>query len=99
MCIIVDHNGRSQAATTQAPDRLERKGSISCDSSDLYIELFFELIEDLFASFDIASRSQANPNDMLAPWDGGKKSIEENHPVDLGRREVQSLCDTVLDIL
>ncbi len=42
MRIIVDHNGRGQAATTQASNRLKREGSIFCNSPDLHLQRRFK---------------------------------------------------------
>jgi hypothetical protein len=73
---MADDHDRSQTTSSKASHPFERKFAVSGNPSYFDIEFSLEMIEDLFGPFYIAGGSQAQSNDMLAPWDDGEKGIE-----------------------
>jgi hypothetical protein len=50
------------------------------------------------APLDITGGPHADPDDVFSAWKGSKEGIKGDDPIDLGRREIQSLGDPSLDL-
>jgi hypothetical protein len=98
MRVIVDHDGRGEAAATQTPNRLQRKFPVFGDTTYLEAQILLQSFEDLFAALDITGGSHADADDMFSSGKGGEKRIKGNDAENLRRREVEALGDPPLDL-
>jgi hypothetical protein len=98
MRVMVDHDGRSETAATQTPNRLQRKLPVLGDSPHLEAQFLLQSFEDLFASFDITGGPHADADDMLSSGKGGEEGIERDDTVYLGRRKIKALGNPSLDL-
>ena len=98
MCLIVDHDGRSETAATQTPNRLQGKLPVFGDATYLEAQFLLQFLEDLFAAFDITGGSHADADDVFSSGNGGEKGIEGDDAENLGRREVEARGNPPLDL-
>jgi len=98
MRVMVDHDGRGEAAATQTPNRLQRKFPVFGDTTYLEAQILLQFFEDLFAALDITGGSHADADDMSSSGKGGEKRIKGNDAENLRRREVEALGDPPLDL-
>jgi len=98
MRVIVDHDGRGETAATQAPNCLQRKLPVFGNATHVEAQFLLQLLEDLFAAFDITGGSHADADDMFSSGNRGEKGIEGDDAENLGRREVEACGNPSLNL-
>jgi hypothetical protein len=95
--IVVHDHSRSQAASTQTSDCLQRKATVGGGLTRIYFENGTKLFHDFLAAPNITRSPQTHPYGVSTPRNHGEKGIEGHDPVHLAQWQTKALCHFSLD--
>ena len=93
MHVAVDDRHRSEAAAAQAADRLDSEHAVGRGGVESDAQLALELLDEIVAAAQVARRTEAHLDDVLAGLLQLEEIVERNHAVNLRERHLEHIGD------
>ena len=89
--LAVDDGDRRKTAAPEAAHRFDREEPVGSRRVETDAELALELLDEIVAASEVASRAEADLDDVLAGLLQLEEIVECDHAVDLRQRHVKHL--------